>query len=74
VDWRGHVTTDPAILIGKPILRGTRLSVELVLELVAAGWSFEEILTNYPGLTVEAIRACFAYARDVVADRRARLL
>jgi uncharacterized protein (DUF433 family) len=68
--WRDRITADPAVLVGKPVVRGTRLAVELVLELIAAGWSFDEILANYAGLTIEDIRACVAYAKDVLADER----
>lgn len=70
VNWREHITIDPAILVGKPVVRGTRLAVEFVLDLIAAGWAFEEILANYPGLTIEDIRACVAYAKDVLAEER----
>jgi uncharacterized protein (DUF433 family) len=66
--WRERVTADPAILVGKPVVRGTRLAVEFVLELIANGWSFDEILANYPGLTIEDIRACVAYAKDVLSE------
>lgn len=68
--WRQRITIDPTILVGKPVVRGTRLAVEFVLDLIAAGWAFDEILANYPGLTVEDIRACVAYAKDVVAEKR----
>lgn len=67
-DWRERISVDPAVLVGKPVVRGTRLSVELILDLVAEGWSFDDLLQNYPGLTVEDIRACVAYARDVLAE------
>jgi uncharacterized protein (DUF433 family) len=70
VDWRDRITADPAILVGKPVVRGTRLAVEFVLDLIAAGWSFDQILGNYPGLTVEDIRACVGYAKDVLAEER----
>jgi uncharacterized protein (DUF433 family) len=70
VDWRERITADPAILVGKPVVRGTRLAVEFVLELIAAGWTFDEMLANYPGLTLEDIRACVAYAKDVLAEER----
>jgi uncharacterized protein (DUF433 family) len=70
VDWRERITIDPAILVGKPVVRGTRLAVEFVLDLIAGGWSFDEIIANYPGLTVEDIRACVAYAKDVLAGER----
>jgi len=70
LDWRDHIIADPAVLVGKPVVRGTRLAVEFVLDLIATGWSFDEVLSNYPGLTVEDIRACVAYAKDVLAEER----
>lgn len=69
-DWRDRITADPTVLVGKPVVRGTRLAVEFVLGLVASGWSFDQVLANYPGLTVEDIRACVAYAKDVLAEER----
>jgi uncharacterized protein (DUF433 family) len=68
--WRDRITIDPTILVGKPVVRGTRLAVEFVLELVAAGWTFDDVVANYPGLTVDDIRACVAYAREVLAEER----
>ena len=62
MDWQGHITIDSAILVGKPVIRGTRLAVEFILDLLAQGWTEAEILRNYPGLTPEDIRACLAYA------------
>jgi uncharacterized protein (DUF433 family) len=61
---RDRIAADPAVLVGMPVVRGTRLAVELVLELIAAGWSFAAILAECPGLTLEYIRACVAYAKD----------
>jgi uncharacterized protein (DUF433 family) len=69
-DWRERIVVDPSVLVGKPVLRGTRLAVEHVLGLVAAGWTFEEVLGEYPGLAEEDIRACVAYARDLLAEER----
>ena len=54
---------DPAVLTGKPVVKGTRLAVEFVLGLLAQGWSEKEILRNYPGLTHEQILAWVAYAQ-----------
>lgn len=51
--------------MGKPVIKGTRLAVEFIVELLAEGWSDEEILRNYPGITKEDIRACLAYAGAV---------
>src|SRR6266496_1883857 len=58
-----RIMLDPAILAGKPVVRGTRLAVEFVIGLMADGWSEADILANYPGLTREDIVACLAYAR-----------
>ncbi|MBL8895468.1 MAG: DUF433 domain-containing protein [Rhizobiales bacterium] len=60
------IIVDPDILAGKPVIRGTRLSVEFVIGLMAEGWSEDQIIENYPGLTHEALIACLAYARDVL--------
>jgi len=57
-----RVIVDPEVLAGKPVIRGTRLAVEFVLELLAAGQSESELLTNYPGLAHEDILACLSYA------------
>ena len=68
MEWKDYITTDPEILLGKPVIAGSRLSVELVLELISEGWSETEILRNYPGLTREQILACVAYAKDRVSE------
>ncbi len=62
VDWQERIVIDPEILVGKPVIRGTRLSVEFIIDLLAQGWPESEILRNYPGLSVEDIHACLAYA------------
>jgi len=67
-DWRERIESNPAVLVGKPVVRGTRLAVEHVLDLIAGGWSFADLLAEYPGLTLDDIRACVAYARDAVAE------
>jgi uncharacterized protein (DUF433 family) len=60
-----RIVLDEAVLAGKPVVRGTRLSVEFVIGLLADGWSEADILRNYPGLAHEDMAACLAYARDV---------
>jgi uncharacterized protein (DUF433 family) len=60
--WPERIVVDPEILAGKPVIRGTRIAVELILELLAAGQSDTEILENYPGLTRDDVLACLAYA------------
>lgn len=62
----GRIVLDPAILAGKPVVRGTRLSVDFIIGLLADGWAEDDILRNYPGLTHEDIVACLAYARDAL--------
>jgi len=59
-----RITLDPKVLLGKPVIRDTRLSVEFVIGLIADGWNEAEILANYPGITREDVIACLAYARD----------
>jgi uncharacterized protein (DUF433 family) len=65
-----RIVLDPQVLAGKPVVRGTRLSVEFIVGLLADGWNEQEILENYPGLQREDIRACLAYARDRLASEK----
>jgi uncharacterized protein (DUF433 family) len=66
-----HIVVDPEILAGKPVIRGTRLAVEFILELLASGQSEDNILSNYPGLTREDILACLAYASYLAHEYKA---
>jgi len=63
-----RITADPAIFGGKPVIRGMRISVELILSLMAQGESIEAVLEDYPDLQMEDIRACIAYAHAVIAN------
>ena len=65
-----RILADPNILVGKPVVRGTRLSVAFLLGLMADGWPEAEILRNYPGLTREDLLACLAYAQERVSEER----
>jgi uncharacterized protein (DUF433 family) len=65
-----RIVLDTAILAGKPIVRGTRLSVDFIIGLLADGWGEADILRNYPGLTHEDIAACLAYARDTLSSEK----
>lgn len=69
--WPDRIAVDPEILAGKPVIRGTRIAVELVLELLAAGQPESEILSNYPGLTREDILACLSYASYLAHEYKA---
>src|SRR6516162_8168210 len=65
-----RITLAPDVLAGKPVIRGTRLSVEFVIGLMADGWSEADILENYPGITHDDILACLAYARDTLSSEK----
>src|SRR6266581_4858734 len=65
-----RIIVDPDILVGKPVVKGTRLSVDFLLGLLAQGWSEAEILRNYPGLQREDLLACWAYASDVLREEK----
>ena len=65
-DWRDRITSDPAILVGKPIVRGTRIPVELVIDLLARGSSLEDVLRHHSFLKPEDVRACLAFAHEVL--------
>ena len=62
MEWRERIVIDPDVLVGKPIVRGTRLAVEFIIDLLAQGWTEAELLRNYPGLTHEDVQACLGYA------------
>lgn len=66
----GRITADPEIFGGKPIVRGMRISVELILSLFAQGETPEAILTDYPDLEPDDLRACLAYAHEAIAHDR----
>ena len=66
-----RIVVDPEVLAGKPVIRGTRIAVEFVLELLAAGESEAYLLANYPGLVREDILACLAYASYLAHEYKA---
>jgi uncharacterized protein (DUF433 family) len=68
MDWREHIHSDPAILGGKPVIRGSRISVELVLERLTDGWSEEMLLASYPHLSPDQVRAAIAFALDMITE------
>lgn len=68
MNWRDHIVSDPEVLVGKPVLKGTRLSVELVLDRLADGWTAEDLFRSYPRLTREGLQAAFAFAAEVLKD------
>lgn len=69
-DWQTRITLNPAILAGKPTVRGLRISVEHVLRALSSGIPESELLAEYPDLEPEDLHACLAYAADLVASER----
>ena len=70
MNWRDHIHSDKNILGGKPVIKGTRISVEFLLELIGGGWSQDRIVAEYPHLKVEDIRAAALFAQDLLVDER----
>ena len=70
MDWREHIVVDPAVLVGKPVIRGTRISVELLLDRFADGWSYDEVLAAYPHLTREQVQAAVTFASALFKEEK----
>lgn len=71
MNWREHIHSDPEVLAGKPVIKGTRLSVDFLLELLANGWSEKQLFDSYPNITRESLRTVFAFAAESTCDDRA---
>ena len=69
-DWQERIVADPKVLVGKPVIRGTRLSVEFVLDLLANNWTIEQILDEYPQLRREDVIAVLKYAAEMVKEEK----
>jgi len=68
--WQERIVIDPDILVGKPVIKGTRLAVDFIIDLLAQGWSEEDILRNYTGLTHDDVQACLGYASAVLRSEK----
>jgi len=68
MDWHERIVSDPDTLFGRPRIKGTRIGVEFVLELMASGWSEAQILESYPHLEAGDLQAVFAFVRDCLKD------
>jgi uncharacterized protein (DUF433 family) len=62
MSWKGHIEVNPAVLVGTPIIKGTRISVELILDRVADGWTMEDVLTAYPHINRADVLAALSFA------------
>lgn len=70
MDRRDYLVIDPKVLVGKPIVKGTRISVELVIDLLGRGYTTEQVLQQYPHVTAVDVQACLAYASDVLRSEK----
>lgn len=68
MNWQEHIVTDKDVLLGKPAIKGTRISIEHIVSLLAQGWTEQQILENYPRLNHESLKAVFAYLYDCMQD------
>ena len=72
-DLLGRISVDPKICFGKPCIRGHRIWVSLILDLLADGWSIGDVLNNYPGIEETDVRACIAYGAEMSRERYVEL-
>jgi len=74
MQWQDRIVIDPNVLVGKPVIKGTRIAVELVVDLLARGWSKEQVMQQYDHVTAEDIQACLAYASEVLKSEKVYLV
>jgi uncharacterized protein (DUF433 family) len=70
MNWRDRITIDPDVLVGKPVVQGTRIAVELVIDLLGRGYTVGEVVTQYEHLTAADVQACLAYAAEVLQSEK----
>ena len=68
MDWMRYIHSDPEILLGKPVVKGTRLSVDFILSIFAAGWPEKQIFESYPTLTPKSLQAIFAFSAECMRE------
>jgi uncharacterized protein (DUF433 family) len=68
MNWQQHISLNPEVMTGKPVIKGTRITVELLLERLGNGWTMEQLLESFPQLSPDSIRACLLYAADSVRN------
>ncbi len=68
MDWKTYIHSDPKIMLGKPVIKGTRLSVEFILGLFSEGWTEQQVRMSYPTLSAQAIQAVFAFAAECLKE------
>ena len=70
MNWKDRITVDPAILVGKPIIKGTRISVELIMDRFSDGWTMEDILASYPYIKRDDVLAALSFAAEIFREER----
>ena len=68
MNWHTYISTDPKVMYGKPVIKGTRIPVDLILERLAAGETFEQLLEAYPHIGKQALYACLSYATSSIRN------
>ncbi|MDQ2718414.1 MAG: DUF433 domain-containing protein [Bacteroidota bacterium] len=66
MNWQEHIVSDFKVLGGKPTIKGTRISVELILELYSNGWTEKQVLQSYPSISTDSLRAVFSYLQHCI--------
>jgi len=64
MNWEERISSDPKIMFGKPVIKGTRIPVDLILEKLGYNYSFEDLLAAYPSIKTEDIQACLFFAAE----------
>lgn len=70
MNWKDRIIVDPEIVVGKPIIKGTRISVELILDRVADGWSIDDILDSYPHISRADVLAALSFAAELFKEEK----
>lgn len=68
MDYNKHIVRNPDIMLGKPTIKGTRITVELIMRKLAGGYTIEELMSSYPHISADQIHSVFEYAADVIAN------
>lgn len=68
MDWKDRIEVNPAVLVGKPVIRGTRISVELIMDRMADGWTMEDVLAAYPHISREDVLAALSFASELFKE------
>ena len=68
MSWHQFIHSDPDVLLGKPVVKGTRISVDFILNLFASGWTKEQVLENYPNISADSLKAVFAFAAECMSE------